>query len=97
MAMWMVDYTYNDQHQARDQHRPAHRAFLAALVDTGQMLAYGRFDDDGPAGALLIVEAPSAVAVADLLADDPFAREGLISDTRVRRWAGVWGAVPRSD
>ena len=97
MTMWMVEYTYDSRDQARDQHRAEHRSFLAALVDTGHMLAYGRFDDDGPAGALLLVEMPTRGEVERLLAEDPFAREELISHTRVRQWAGTWGAVPHHD
>lgn len=96
MAQWMIEYTYDAQDERRDEHRAAHRAYLASLVDTGQMLAYGRFDDDEPAGALLMVEAPSVDDVDALLAHDPFVEQGLVPGIRKRRWAGTWGAAPRS-
>lgn len=96
MAQWMVEYSYDAQDARRDEHRAAHRAYLASLVDTGQMLAYGRFDDEQSPGALLLVEAPSSADVEALTAQDPFVQQSLVPDIRMRRWAGTWGAVPRS-
>lgn len=95
MTNYMVEYTYTSDSDQRDLHRPAHRAYLESLVPTEQMLAYGRFGEDGPAGALLIVAAASAAEVESLLAQDPFMREGLVESHRVREWIGTWGAVPR--
>lgn len=93
MTTYMVEYTYTDAADLRTEHRPAHRAYLESLVPTGQMLAYGRFGDDGPAGALLLIEAANAGEVEALLADDPYAKQGLIGSHRVREWIGTWGAI----
>jgi uncharacterized protein YciI len=95
MTTYMVEYTYTDATELRDAHRPEHRDYLASLVPTGQMVAYGRFGEDGPAGALLLIEAPNAAEVESLLANDPFMRHGLVGSHRVREWVGTWGAVPR--
>jgi hypothetical protein len=95
MTAYMVEYTYTDADDARIEHRPVHRAFLEALVPTGQMLAYGRFGEDGPAGALLLMEAANIREVEALLAQDPYALHGLIASHRIREWIGTWGAVPR--
>lgn len=92
MTTYMVEYTYTDAADERTTHRPVHRAYLESLVGTGQMLAYGRFGEDGPAGALLLIEADSPTEVEALLAADPYATHGLIGAHRVREWIGTWGA-----
>ncbi|WP_061965996.1 YciI family protein [Demequina aurantiaca] len=95
MTNYMVEYTYTDDAASRDAIRPEHRAYLDSLVGTGQMLAYGRFGEDGPAGALLLVAAASAAEVESLLAEDPFVKNGIVGSHRVREWINTWGAVPR--
>lgn len=94
MTLWMVEYTYDSRAHLRDQHRPAHRAYLSGLVETGHMAAFGRFDDAQAPGALLIVAADSEAAVNDMLDRDPFVIHGLVPERRVRQWAGTWGAIP---
>jgi uncharacterized protein YciI len=95
MTTYMVEYTYTDAADLRDEHRPAHRGYLESLVPSGQMLAYGRFGEDGPAGALLLISAESVDEVDGLIAADPFVKNGLVGSHRVREWIGTWGAVPR--
>jgi len=91
MTVFAVQYTYDDRAQRRDEVRPAHRAYLARLLDLGSLLASGPFGDDGPAGALLVVSAESGDEVADLLDADPFVREGLVAHRVVRAWTQVFG------
>lgn len=93
MTTYMVEYTYIDDSDKLNTHRPDHRAYLESLVPSGQMLAFGRFGSDGPAGALLLMAAESADAVELLLSDDPFMRHGLIGAHRVREWIATWGNV----
>ncbi|WP_430866834.1 YciI family protein [Demequina aurantiaca] len=95
MTNFMVEYTYTDDSAKRDELRPVHRAYLESLVSTGQMLAYGRFGQDGPAGALLLVAAESSDEVEALLAADPYVLEGQVGSHRIREWIGTWGAIPR--
>ncbi len=91
--MWAVQYTYDDQAERRDQVRPAHREYLTALVDTGEMLAFGRFEDHLAPGALLLVKAPTREAVNALVSRDPFVTEGLVPEYTIRHWVGTWGAI----
>lgn len=91
MATWSIEYHYDDRADARDQHRPQHREYLAALADKGVMLAYGRFDDEGAPGALLVCEAATAEDVEELLAADPFMIQGLVPSHQVRHWPATWG------
>lgn len=88
MTTFAVEYRYDDRATTRDQVRPAHRAFLAALLADGTLLASGPFTD-GPAGALLLVVAPDAPAAAALLDADPFWTAGLVADRTVRGWEPV--------
>ena len=92
MTTFAVQYTYDNRDDRLNEVRPAHRAFLAGLYDSGSLLASGPLADDGGApGALLIVAADSDQRVADLLDDDPFARDGLIAARVIRAWTQVYG------
>lgn len=89
----MIEYVYDDNAAGRDSHRPAHRAYLASLAADNKMPAYGRFTDDGPAGALLIAQAESKTEVESMIAADPFSVQGLIASYRVREWPAVWASA----
>ncbi|WP_084102025.1 YciI family protein [Demequina sp. NBRC 110051] len=90
MTDWMIEYVYDDRSDERDRLRPEHRAHLASLAAAGSMPAYGRFDDEGPAGALLIGRAETVADVEAMLDGDPFWTAGLITERRIRRWPAVW-------
>ncbi|GIG54495.1 YciI family protein [Demequina activiva] len=91
MTTFTIEYAYDDRSDERDQHRPAHRAYLAALADEGTMLAYGRYDDDGAPGALLVCEAASLEEVEAIIEGDPFVRAGLVPEHRIRVWPALFG------
>ena len=91
MPIFAVHYDYGDDTSAaRDQHRPAHRAFLDTLTGPVALSASGPYAHN-PAGALLIIEAASAAEIETALDADPFYVEGLIADRRVREWTQVKG------
>lgn len=90
MATWTIEYAYDERSDARDLHRPAHREYLAALADQGEMLVYGRYDDDGAPGALLVCEAGEREDVESIVAGDPFVAAGLVQEHRIRRWPATW-------
>ena len=90
MTLWMIEYTYDDNTAGRDQHRPAHRAYLEDLREAGDMVAFGRFEDDGVPGALLIAHAATRDSVEALIAEDPFVTQGLVATYRIRQWGGTW-------
>ena len=68
--------------------RPAHRAYLASLVEKNQLFASGPFED-GP-GALIIYEADSLEAVEALMTADPFHAAGVFIRWTVRPWKMVF-------
>jgi uncharacterized protein YciI len=91
MTTFTIEYAYDERSDARDEHRPAHRAYLASCAQDGTMLAYGRYDDDGAPGALLVCEASDIDEVEKLVAGDPFVRAGLVPEHRIRVWPAVFG------
>ena len=90
MALFAVEYAYTDaSSKDRDEVRPEHRAWLSGLVDQGAVRSSGPYPDGS--GALIIVEADDAAAVTARMAEDPFAKSGLIENVRVNEWAPVFG------
>lgn len=91
MPVFAVHYRYaDDRPDDVAAHRPAHRAFLRELFDRDICLAAGAYPT-GPAGALLVFRADSAEQVNELLRDDPFQRERLVTDCQVRQWGLAMG------
>lgn len=91
MPIFAVHYTYSAATApARDEHRPAHRAWLSGLVDRDVVLSTGPYPDGS--GALILFRADDAAAMEKLLAEDPFARQGLIDAKRFVEWQPVMGA-----
>ncbi|WP_061962583.1 YciI family protein [Demequina flava] len=90
MTTWMIEYSYDDQAEQRDALRPKHRAYLSQLAEQGSLPAFGRYTDEGPAGALLIAKAPQRSDVEAMLDEDPYAEAGLIANRRIREWPAVW-------
>lgn len=92
MTVFAVEYVYAaDSTAARDEHRPAHRAWLAGLVEDGRLLASGPYGDG--AGALLIFSVQDEAGLNELLKQDPFAVAGTIAGIRSTEWAPVTGLL----
>ncbi|WP_062073256.1 YciI family protein [Demequina sediminicola] len=90
MTTWMIEYTYDNRASERDELRPTHRAYLTKLAAEGSLAAFGRYTDEGPAGALLVGTTETRADIEALLDQDPYALAGLISDRRIREWPAVW-------
>lgn len=88
MAIFAVTYRYTDDVEARDAHRPAHRAFLGAQE---WVLLSGPLEE--PAGALVIVAAESLAEVETRMADDPFLVEGVVAERTIRAYRPLQGAA----
>jgi uncharacterized protein YciI len=68
--------------------RPAHRAYLAGLVEKNQLFASGPFEDGW--GALIIYEAESQEAAEALMQADPFHAAGVFVRWTLRPWKMVF-------
>ena len=62
-----------------------HSRFMDRLVETGFVILGGPLEGDRE--VLLIVEAESADAVRERLAEDPWAPNGMLRPASVERWA----------
>ena len=92
MTVFAVEYVYAaDSAAARDEHRPAHRAWLAGLAEEGQLLTSGPYGDG--AGALLIFKVKDEAQLNHLLKQDPFAVAGTIAGIRSTEWTPVIGLL----
>lgn len=94
MTTFAVEYRYDDRTKTRDEVRPAHRAFLAELHDTGVLVASGPYTDDRAPGALLLVRADDAAGAVTVLDADPFWEAGLVAARSVRSWDPVFRSWP---
>ncbi len=64
-----------------------HARFMDALVDAGFVLLAGPLEGDRE--VLWIVEAESVDAIRERMAEDPWARSGMLSPVRIERWIVV--------
>jgi uncharacterized protein YciI len=68
--------------------RPAHREYLTGLEQQGKLVISGPFSDDR--GGLLVYEADTAAEVEKLIAEDPFATQGVFVSWEIRPWNVVF-------
>ena len=95
MSVFAVEYVYAAGSDAtRDEHRPKHREFLSGLGANGDglaLVASGPYVDGS--GALLLISSPTQAALAETLANDPFAIHGAIAVLRITEWSPVTGEL----
>jgi uncharacterized protein YciI len=81
---FVISYTYVPQIAERRQpHRADHLAHLQRACDEGRLVLAGATADPVD-GAILVVEAGSPGEVFGWVANDPYARAGLIHAVSVR-------------
>ena len=86
----MYDYV-PDYLERRGALRPAHMVLAKAAVDRGEMVLAGACTDDGPPIGVLVFKAEDRRVVEAFAEADPYVREGLVTDWRVREWTTVMG------
>ena len=90
MNIYAIDYVYDDSTAAkRDEVRPVHVEFLQECFDNGRLLVSGPVDDG--AGALLIITGEDEADALALMDNDPFAKNGLITERGIRKWGVFFG------
>jgi uncharacterized protein YciI len=93
MTVYAVTYHYVADDEAISAHRPAHRAYLTALLEAGTLLTAGPTAGRSTPSALLIFEADSVADVEKLLDADPFSLEGIVTGREIYEWNVVLGSV----
>ncbi|RZL77285.1 MAG: hypothetical protein EOP32_25530 [Rhodococcus sp. (in: high G+C Gram-positive bacteria)] len=92
MPLVVVEYTYSAVTAAgRDEHRTAHRDWLADLVEQKTVIVSGPYADDS--GAFIVVAADTAETVERLFTQDPFVAHGLVPAHRIIEWTPVLGML----
>lgn len=91
MSIFSVRYTYIEDAERTNAVRPEHRDFLRGLAAEGKLLVAGAFAPTEPPGANLAVVAGSTQDVLSMLAEDPFSREGIVTNVDVKEWTPVIG------
>jgi uncharacterized protein len=71
-----------------EAHRPAHRAYLTSLLDSGKLFASGPYADGS--GALIVYEADSPEVAEALLKADPFHAAGVFLKWQMRPWKVIF-------
>lgn len=94
MTVFAVEYAYaQGSTELRNEHRPAHRAFLSEYLDEGEV----RLLASGPTpvldGALLIFAATSEAVLSEVLDNDPFKKVGGLGKTTITEWNPVIGML----
>lgn len=64
--------------------RPEHREYVHRLFEEGRIRMSGPLADE--TGAVLVYDAPDIDAARELIAADPYAREGVVREASLREW-----------
>ena len=91
MTLYAAILTYVDDADRVAEARPTHREYLRSLLDQGKLHESGPFTDDS--GALILYRADSEAEAKELLANDPFTTNGVISEATVKEWKIVMSSV----
>ena len=91
MAFFLVTMTHPDG-DGWGTHVLPHVAFLQSLIEAGKIKASGPVTGLGKRAGFIIMTAESREEVEQLIAQDPFAIEGLIDDLTILAWDPMFGA-----
>jgi uncharacterized protein YciI len=87
MPLFAVTLKFTDDAERRQQVRPTHREYLKTLVEAGKLEQSGPFTDDS--GAMLVYDAEDLAEVQELLANDPYAPNGIVAEVTINEWNRV--------
>ena len=87
MPLFAVTLKFTDDAERRQQVRPTHREYLKTLVEAGKLEQSGPFTDDS--GAMLVYDAADLAEVQELLANDPYAPNGIVAEVTINEWNRV--------
>lgn len=77
--------------EKRTAFRKEHLALALAAVERGELLLGGAFSDPTE-GALLLFKSDSAAIVEEFAQQDPYVKNGLVTNWHVKQWDIVLGA-----
>lgn len=92
MPYYIVTMTHPDG-EGWGLHVLAHVAFLKRLIDAGQVLVSGPVSGLGKRAGFIIMTVGSVTEARDVIAQDPFAVEGLIDELTILEWTPMFGSL----
>ena len=91
MALFAVTIRYTDDPDRLNETRPLHREYCKGLLDDGKIQQSGPFVEGG--GALLVYEVADRAELDEILANDPYTRNGVIAQSDIHEWNVVFSRV----
>ena len=88
MPLFLIKVSFIEDTEKRMSVRPAHRAFLKDLYDSGRLYAAGPFIDDK--GGVSIYDVADLEEAEATLAKDPYATNGIFATTEIREWNTIF-------
>lgn len=90
MAVYAVNYFYNDDKETQDALRADHRAWLREQLVSGNLLASGPLVSEESI-ALLIWCSEDIESLSGLLNQDPFNIAGVVKEVTITEWNALIG------
>ena len=92
MPFFLVTMTHPDG-EGWGQHVASHVAFLQRLIEGGQIRVSGPVTGLGKRAGFIIMTVANIAEARALIAQDPFAIEGLIDDLTIVEWTPMFGSL----
>ena len=91
MAFFLVTMTHPEG-EGWGIHVIAHVTYLKALIEAGKIRASGPVSGLGKRAGFILMTADNHEEIERLIAQDPFAVEGLIDELTILTWDPMFGA-----
>ncbi|HUA03949.1 MAG TPA: YciI family protein [Solirubrobacteraceae bacterium] len=95
MTLFVLEWRFGSDREARLAVRPQHREYLEELRDAGHVVAAGPWADDS--GALIVYSAGDAAAVENMLENDPYVSNGVGGERTLREWSPIIAGAIRNE
>lgn len=92
MSLYLVTYVHPDK-QRWLEHLETHVHWIERRLADGTIVASGPLQDVPELSAVLLIKARDRQQVHELLADDPFVAQGLLTELTVLKWYPGFGEL----
>lgn len=94
MSLYVVTYVHPDQQRWLKFLEP-HLHWIERRLADGTLIASGPLPEAPELSAMLLFKAQDRDHVTELIADDPFVSEGLVTELTVMKWDPGFGQLSR--
>jgi len=89
---WLLIYDLVDDYlERRTALRAEHLALATAAHERGELVLAGALDEPADQ-ALLVFRVDDPAVIEDFVERDPYVQQGLVKESRIRKWTVVIGA-----